>query len=156
MQRETYKWIVRKEAGDGSRSRPSAKRDGHGQLNGINGAYKSKSYSDLQSAFNTCQQQVNGDSSLTLDEKDEQLREQCLAEDVNSAFSRSIELAFGFKASPGFICGIKDAVVNGSKKLPGRCCLDAPFELTGTQWGHEVRTESHGIKSRQVSLTSTL
>jgi hypothetical protein len=50
----------------------------------------------------------------------------------------ALELVFGDKPSIGFICGIKEAVVNDNEAMPGYCCLDAPYQLDGDQWGREV------------------
>jgi hypothetical protein len=41
----------------------------------------------------------------------------------------------------GFICGIKEAVVNEAADLPGFCCLDAPYQLDNEDWGNEVSLE---------------
>ncbi|CAB9498733.1 expressed unknown protein [Seminavis robusta] len=47
-----------------------------------------------------------------------------------------LELVFGTNTAPGFICGIKDAVVTHGALMPGTCCLDAPYERPGNEWGH--------------------
>ncbi|CAB9504115.1 expressed unknown protein [Seminavis robusta] len=51
---------------------------------------------------------------------------------------RGINLVFGKDASVGYVCGI-DEVVNrlGADKFPGTCCLDAPYENPGGEWGRE-------------------
>ncbi|CAB9517861.1 Apolipoprotein(a) [Seminavis robusta] len=52
-----------------------------------------------------------------------------------------VQLGFGFvfgeKQSTGFVCGIKDAVLNHDKSMPGHCCLDAPYENEGDDWGRK-------------------
>ena len=53
---------------------------------------------------------------------------------------KALELVFGEKTSPGFICGIKEAVVNEGVAMPGTCCLDAPYELDGDHWGQRKST----------------
>ena len=37
------------------------------------------------------------------------------------------DLAFGEKQSVGFICGIKEGVINRDQAVPGHCCLDSPY-----------------------------
>ena len=49
-----------------------------------------------------------------------------------------LSLVFGSQPSVGFICGMKDAILHQQKKMPGYCCLDAPFELSGNAWGSPV------------------
>ena len=63
---------------------------------------------------------------------------ECLGDNFYQPISTSLELVFGAKTSPGFICGVKEAVVYHMKKLPGWCCLDAPYELEGSAWGQKV------------------
>jgi hypothetical protein len=55
-----------------------------------------------------------------------------------ATITKALELVFGDKPSVGFICGIKEAVVNGNEAMPGYCCLDAPYQLDEDQWGREV------------------
>jgi hypothetical protein len=61
------------------------------------------------------------------------------------AITKGFELVFGDKPSVGFICGIKNAVVNNEKPipkdLPGECCLDAPYQLDNKNWGNKVSLE---------------
>jgi len=68
----------------------------------------------------------------------EDITEQCLA-NFFDAISTGLKLVFGENASPGHICGIKDAIKEDKRPVPGTCCLDAPFELDGDNWGHKVR-----------------
>ncbi|CAB9510835.1 expressed unknown protein [Seminavis robusta] len=55
-----------------------------------------------------------------------------------ASVQRGINLVFGKDASVGYICGV-DGVVNrlGGDKFPGTCCLDAPFQNPGGEWGRE-------------------
>lgn len=47
-------------------------------------------------------------------------------------------MVFGKDASVGYVCGIKEAVSSGGKtKFPGECCLDAPYQNSGGEWGRE-------------------
>ncbi|CAB9521592.1 expressed unknown protein [Seminavis robusta] len=55
----------------------------------------------------------------------------------------ALDLVFGSQTSPGFICGIKDAIVNDGVPMPGSCCLDAPYELDGDLWGQPYDCESN-------------
>ena len=100
-------------------------RDKHGQLEGIHGAYTVKTYSELGADSNTCksaeQAAFDSDSSKEGSELHEAFRE-CIADNINEPLGHALELVFGVKTSPGFICGVKEAVKNG-KQLPGRCCL---------------------------------
>jgi hypothetical protein len=61
--------------------------------------------------------------------------------DYYNTITKGFELVFGDKPSVGFICGIKEAVVNKGKKLPGECCLDAPYQLDYSNWGNKVSLE---------------
>ncbi|CAB9517870.1 expressed unknown protein [Seminavis robusta] len=63
------------------------------------------------------------------------LTDKCISK-YFSLFDDGLSLVFGGKPSPGYICGIKEAVVNQNKPMPGRCCLDAPFQLQDNDWGH--------------------
>ncbi|CAB9517836.1 expressed unknown protein [Seminavis robusta] len=63
------------------------------------------------------------------------------------AFQRiqlGFDLVFGEKTSVGFLCGIKEAVVAAPEKWPGYCCLSAPFQNEGDDWGrkHDCDTTS--------------
>ncbi|CAB9517957.1 expressed unknown protein [Seminavis robusta] len=55
--------------------------------------------------------------------------------DIFAPMQKGIELVFGAKTSPGFICGITQAIVDDGVSMPGSCCLDAPYELDGDMWG---------------------
>ncbi|CAB9527659.1 expressed unknown protein [Seminavis robusta] len=47
-------------------------------------------------------------------------------------------MVFGEKVSVGFVCGIKEVVVEkGPEKFPGTCCLDTPYDGNGDNWGRE-------------------
>jgi hypothetical protein len=63
----------------------------------------------------------------------------CLAE-AAEVIQRGLELVFGDRPSPGFICGVKEAVLGGAS-LPGYCCLDAPYQRQGDNWGYAVSDE---------------
>ncbi|CAB9501422.1 activity domain protein [Seminavis robusta] len=63
------------------------------------------------------------------------LTEECISNSF-SLFDDALSLVFGGKPSPGFICGIREAVVDQNKPFPGKCCLDAPFQLESDDWGH--------------------
>ena len=75
----------------------------------------------------------------------------CVAAKMNTAsgvtlfsgedFSRidtAIELVFGERSSVGFICSIANSVVDDNLNLPGRCCLDAPYQNLDNFWGTPV------------------
>ena len=134
----SYEWVVQRELGESMES--TSKRDEFGQLASVNGAYVFKSYNELQGAYDTCKAEANTDNAADPDaEKLYEAHKECLADEFNGPIGHSLELVFGVDASPGFICGVKDAVVNNNKELPGFCCLDAPFQLPDAYWGHEVR-----------------
>mmetsp|Transcript_84099 Transcript_84099/g.126082 ORF Transcript_84099/g.126082 Transcript_84099/m.126082 type:complete len:1454 (+) Transcript_84099:272-4633(+) len=58
------------------------------------------------------------------------------ASDYLEKIQYGLGLVFGERRStPGYVCGIKSAVVDEGKSLPGTCCLDAPYELGGGDWG---------------------
>ncbi|CAB9520122.1 expressed unknown protein [Seminavis robusta] len=55
-----------------------------------------------------------------------------------ASVQRGINLVFGKDASVGYICGVDDVVHRlGGDKFPGTCCLDAPFQNPGGEWGRE-------------------
>jgi hypothetical protein len=62
----------------------------------------------------------------------------CNTRHIYEPLLQSVELVFGEQPSKGFICGIKEAVVEDGKRLPGSCCLDAPYEMSGDEWGRPV------------------
>ena len=133
-----YRWIIRREPGDGSTSlQGSAKRNRHGQLTGIDSAFVFSSYDELKADYEVCTSEADADEDIVGDDLTEAYKE-CLADHFNEPIGRSLELVFVFSASPGYICGIKEAVVDDGKPLPGYCCLDAPFQLDGEYWGHQV------------------
>lgn len=57
--------------------------------------------------------------------------------DTFKAIQHGYDLVFGEKTSVGFICGMKEAVVSDASKWPGQCCLDAPFQESGDDWGRK-------------------
>jgi hypothetical protein len=61
-------------------------------------------------------------------------------EDYYNAITQAFELVFGDRPSVGYICGIKRAVVDHGKNLPGECCISAPFQ-SETNWGNAVSLE---------------
>jgi hypothetical protein len=63
----------------------------------------------------------------------------CLLE-AAEVIQRGLELVFGDRPTQGFICGVKEAVVGGAS-LPGYCCLDAPYQRQGDNWGYAVSDE---------------
>ena len=74
----------------------------------------------------------------TVDDHINNITEDCVT-NFFEPIATGLELVFGQNPSPGFICGMKDAIVIDGVSMPGECCLDAPFELSGNDWGHEVR-----------------
>jgi hypothetical protein len=67
-----------------------------------------------------------------------------IKEEYYNKITTGFELVFGKRPSVGFICGVKEAVVNDGKKLPGYCCLDAPYQLNNSNWGNAVSLEFEG------------
>jgi hypothetical protein len=63
-----------------------------------------------------------------------------------SKLDKSIELVFGSRSSVGLICSIAKSVSVDDKNLPGRCCLDAPYQTTSV-WGQPVSLQgiSHTV-----------
>jgi hypothetical protein len=56
---------------------------------------------------------------------------------LGKKFQDGLDLMFGDSTSSGYVCGMKQAVLQG-KPLPGSCCLDAPYQLAGPDWGYAV------------------
>ena len=124
-------------------------RDEHGQIQGKSiPPFGFASYEFLLARYRFCQLKARAElleDLETLDEASliveiddyvEVLKEDCI-DDLFDAISGALVLVFGAKPSTGFICGTKEAVLTG-KPIAGSCCLDAPFELDGNMWGHEV------------------
>ena len=151
-----YQWLVR--AGhpeDGSITVPTVRRDEFGQLDSIQGAYEIATYASLKADSVACRDKAKEDwDGKDVAELHEDYRK-CIGEHMNSQFGRSLELVFGVKASPGFICGVKDAVIGKGKTLPGYCCLDAPYQLDGSAWGHEVGFSTNDFPSLEDLLTNS-
>ena len=145
-----YQWRVQREPGE----KKGTLRNEFGQLATKNGAYVFKDYMELLGEFHTCRAEANAENQKDPDpEKLYEAHKECLADEFNGPIGHSLELVFGLDASPGFICGVKDAVVNDNKQLPGFCCLDAPFQLADDYWGHEVRRQTHAERSSDTNLT---
>jgi len=64
--------------------------------------------------------------------------DKCLGKSFFGPMRESIELVFSDQVSPGHICGVKEAVKNSGQKIPGTCCLDAPYQLEGNDWGFKA------------------
>ena len=121
---QMYQWRVQREPGE----KKGTLRNEFGQLATKNGAYVFKDYMELLGEFHTCRAEANAENQKDPDpEKLYEAHKECLADEFNGPIGHSLELVFGLDASPGFICGVKDAVVNDNKQLPGFCCLDAHF-----------------------------
>lgn len=78
------------------------------------------------------------ESVVTADQYWGNLTDKCVPE-FFEPISKGLELVFGGKPSVGFICGVRDAIVDDGKQIPGTCCLDAPFQLDGDNWGNEYK-----------------
>jgi hypothetical protein len=95
---------------------------------------------------------IEGDDCYEEDEKKRELvgeacERECILErreDYYNVITTGFELVFGNKPSVGFICGVKEAVVKDKKKLPGYCCLDAPYQLNNQDWGNAVSLDFEG------------
>ena len=112
-------------------------RDVHGQLTSSGSGYVFKSYTEIQSEFSHCLSGFEDDA----DEQHEMTLE-CVKDTFYGQLEYGIQLVFGAQTSPGFVCGILESVKHQNKTLPGSCCLDAPYELSGDQWGHAYDCKS--------------
>ena len=128
-------------------SADSGLRDQHGQLTSMQGAFSFRTAAGLTKDYESCQEAERAkydkpDSDMTLEELTEEYNN-CLRDNFYEPIDQSLQLVFGSNPSPGFICGVKDAVKaytkNDGKALPGYCCLDAPYELGNEHWGYKVR-----------------
>lgn len=109
-----------------------ASRDIYGQLLGLHTPiFEYVRYSDLLTAYENCESDL---PRSNLEHYLGNLTEKCIAEFFQPV-DTALELVFGEKPSPGFICGIKDRVVHDGKPLPGTCCLDAAYQLYDDHWG---------------------
>jgi hypothetical protein len=133
-------------------------RTQHGQLKGNSrSAFLFQDYALLLEEYKACDAEHNGIAKQALtsaiaastieaateiftsgiDQYIGNLTEECIA-DVFEVVGTGLEFVFGDHPSPGFICGIKDAIVTEGLTIPGSCCLDAPFQLDGDDWGRQV------------------
>jgi hypothetical protein len=71
------------------------------------------------------------------------------------AITKGLARVFGAKTSVGFICGIKEGVVEDGNKLPGYCCLDAPYQLDNNYWGSEVSLKLENVRPLKFSKMLT-
>jgi hypothetical protein len=53
-----------------------------------------------------------------------------------AAFDDAMTLVFGNKTSVGYLCGIKEAIVERNVNITGYCCLDTP--TSSVSWGKSV------------------
>ncbi|CAB9513303.1 expressed unknown protein [Seminavis robusta] len=58
-------------------------------------------------------------------------------EDVFKKVQDGFDLALGEKQSVGFVCGVKQGITEFNQPFPGHCCLDAPYENQGDDWGRK-------------------
>ncbi|CAB9525265.1 TECPR [Seminavis robusta] len=146
----------------------SSGRDKHGHLisNTVPG-FVFKKYTDLIAEYNICASGLvtQFDTTLTealnnetvtdatigkdvfdgkMDEFVDDLGKDCISP-MFDQIGAGLELVFGEKPSPGFICGMKGAIISQESIMPGYCCLDAPYELQGDAWGHpyDCSTATH-------------
>ena len=136
----------------------STHRTVHGQLkDNSNPAFKFVYYNDLVEEYEACDIELqktlikelgsktrDGDHRKVSNQYIGNLTSGCIR-DFFEPIGKGLELVFGEKPSPGFICGIKDAMLEDDKPFPGSCCLDAPFELDGDNWGHAVSRTANMI-----------
>ena len=94
---------------------------------------------ELKNLHNDCLKKADGQQNSEYYECRVEKRQDAIRDcDQFAPLQTALELVFGSHTSPGFICGIKDAVVNDGVPMPGTCCLDAPYELDGKNWGQPV------------------
>ena len=84
----------------------------------VNDAFHYKSFAQIEAEFSVCLEQLGDDI-----EKQEEIVEKCLKDTFYGPIEYGFELVFGANTSPGFVCGVKEAVIEHSEKLPGFCCL---------------------------------
>ena len=98
--------------------------------------YEYTSISELESEFNQCASaKITNENLADFDGS----MDDCL-DLLFGQLQVALELVFGEDTNPGYICGVEDSVVNDGGSMPGYCCLDAPYELGGGDWGYEVRS----------------
>lgn len=101
-------------------------------------------YSNVTKSACLLKKNANADEIEEHQIKGPECQRKCQLEESDAyynAITRGVELVFGDKPSVGFICSIKEAVIKDGKSLPGSCCLDAPFQLDGSNWGNAVSVE---------------
>ncbi|CAB9523634.1 expressed unknown protein [Seminavis robusta] len=125
----------------------NAARDIHGKLfNNDNSAYSVSSYATAKEGVDACLKTEVAKIDAACKGSDWKGAEyyKCVVKktleahnkcDIFAPMQKGIELVFGAKTSPGFICGITQAIVDDGVSMPGSCCLDAPYELEGDSWG---------------------
>jgi hypothetical protein len=148
------------------KERSEVERDVHGKLirNDIPSFFY-KTHQDIKEELAQCLKSVDEDGIIE-DCGDEEKKPKdwnywrCLMEEIGEAqvecygdaldvISQSLENVFGAKTSTGFICGIKEVIVEegggGADRMPGTCCLDAPYQLDGEKWGRSVSAFVMGV-----------
>ena len=95
-----------------------AGRDVHGELKSVNEGFIYKSFAQIETDFEVCLEELGED-----EEEQEDIVLDCLKETFYGQIEYGFELVFGAMTSPGFVCGVKEAIKHHGKKLPGFCCL---------------------------------
>ena len=128
-------------------------RDEHGQIELMKGKpFNYIDYDYLLESYHECVRELDvklfreekpkwddtDDLMKSLEDYYDEFFDTCLGEHFFVPIRNSIELVFGDQVSPGYICGVKEAVKVGGEKIPGTCCLDAPYQLDGDDWGFKV------------------
>ena len=86
--------------------------------------YHFKSFEQISAEFSVCVEQLGEDTK-----EQEEMVSDCLKDTFYGPIEYGFELVFGANTSPGFVCGVKEAVADHGETLPGYCCLVRIFAL---------------------------
>ena len=68
-------------------------------------------------------------------------------------FDSSIALVFGNKTTIGQVCSFAQGLTSGTvTQIPGFCCLDAPYEINGAEWGEKVSSWNAGMNENRYCM----
>jgi len=118
----------------------------------LNDLYNSMTFSELELAAEVCYDDTVAEIEKDCESDDENEEQECLESDETDSkkteglkecyeermlekMENSLKLIFGENPSPGFICGLKTAVVDFGHDFPGTCCLTLPKDQDYELWG---------------------
>ncbi len=96
---------------------------------------------------------LEGFSTMLTDSCKDQIRAKF---ELNQTYilDSSIALVFGNKTTVGQVCSFaKGLASNTVTKLPGFCCLDAPYQSNMEEWGEKVSSWDARMKEDRTAMS---